>query len=368
MFKTNLSVKESLDHLASRLDPIITARLAPHLHGLPWTHILEILDEKRGTSRSFRYRSDDLQAQLRILTERLGDIGFPFDNDDRIVSTLGSELRIVRKRSAHNHQFTALEAFRAADFAARLLRWFQDEAGLAEAARIRLEALKAVAEEHSITVESAEQKSNVPLVPADSDEPQETNGDESVTPDPEVLSKPSSLPDGDLLGAKRLPYEPWEIMSLGDPEVLDRLRRHAEKEEVRSAAVEIATYEGPIHLHRLASIIARSFGVSRLSTRRKKSICHQVRQAGLFVDSESFVWPREIDPTEWLEFRPNDSSAPRQFDEISPREIANAARFIKSMHPEFTDLELETEVLKTFGRKNRTRPVLDHLRRGLRLL
>lgn len=49
-FKPALSVKETLDHLSVRLDPIIAAKLKPYLVGLPWTKILEILDGKRGAN------------------------------------------------------------------------------------------------------------------------------------------------------------------------------------------------------------------------------------------------------------------------------------------------------------------------------
>ena len=54
-FKPNLSVKEGLDHLASRLDPIIGARLAANLGGHPWTVVLEILDQKKGFTKGYKY-------------------------------------------------------------------------------------------------------------------------------------------------------------------------------------------------------------------------------------------------------------------------------------------------------------------------
>ena len=140
-FKPNLSVKEGLDHLAKRLDPIIAARLAPHLGGHPWTVVLDILDQKKGFAGSYQHWTYDLQAQLRMLTERLGDFGYPFDDKERTVSTLGNELRIVRKQMAHMHDFSVEEAFRANDFCARILEHFEDIAGLDEAKGIRHVAL-----------------------------------------------------------------------------------------------------------------------------------------------------------------------------------------------------------------------------------
>lgn len=140
-FKPDLSVKEGLDHLANRLDPIIGDRLASNLGGRPWTVVLEILDQKKGYFKGYKYWTYDLQAQLRMLTERLGDFGYPFDDQHRPVSTIGNELRIVRKQMAHMHDFTVDEAFRANDFAVRRLEHFGDTEGLEEAKRIRHEAL-----------------------------------------------------------------------------------------------------------------------------------------------------------------------------------------------------------------------------------
>ena len=53
-FKPNLSVKECLDYLAKRLDPIIASRLARDLGGHPWTIVLEILDQKKGFASGYK--------------------------------------------------------------------------------------------------------------------------------------------------------------------------------------------------------------------------------------------------------------------------------------------------------------------------
>src|SRR5262249_40569237 len=44
----------------------------------------------------------------------------------------------------------------------------------------------------------------------------------------------------------------------------------------------------------------------------------------LVVDDDAFIWPSDIDPDTWDEFRPNDSTVKRPFTDISPVEIANA--------------------------------------------
>lgn len=368
-FKPNLSVKEALDHLAKRLDPIIATKLKGDLGGHPWTVVLDILDQKKGFSRSYQHWTYDLQAQLRMLTERLGDFGYPFDDHHRSVSTIGNELRIVRKQMAHMHEFTVDEAFRATDFSVRLLEHFSDTEGLVEARRIRHEALAALAVKDGETEQVAAQSAAPiqstlivpdPLLATDQAHEQEQ---ETVTPDPEMLVREPSA-----IGDRRLEFEPWAVVQVGGVEVLDDLPKKVAKQVVRAVAVEIATYEGPIHLDRLTDRTAQSFGLQRVRSNRAKRISYQIQQAGLFVDENKFVWPREIDPATWMEFRPNASLADRPFAHISPVEIANAAQFIRAKHPGMSDEEVDVAVLQTFGRKRRTKPVVIHLAKTRELL
>lgn len=360
-FKPNLSVKECLDHLATRLDPIIASRLSGDLGGHPWTVVLEILDQKKGFASGYQHWTYDLQAQLRMLTEKLGDFGYAFDDKQRTVSTLGNELRIVRKQMAHMHGFSAEEAFRANDFCVRLLEHFGDTDGLKEAKRTRHEALAALAAEEGVTEQvaaaaaepPAAEESMLASATAVDDEP------ELVSPDPVMLVREPSV-----IGDKRLEFEPWTVVQVGGVDVLDDLPKKAAKEKVRAVAVEIATYEGPIHLDRLVQRTAQSFGLQRVRAAREKKLAYQIRQAGMFVDADKFVWPREIEPGVWTEFRPNDSAADRPFVHISPVEIANAARCVLLKHPGITDEDLAVAVLQTFGRKRRTKQIAAHLARA----
>ncbi|MDF2467671.1 DUF3320 domain-containing protein [Rhodococcus erythropolis] len=362
-FKPNLSVKEGLDHLAKRLDPIIGSRLVGDLGEHQWTVVLEILDDKKGYSTGRRYWVHDLQAQLRMITERLGDFGYPFDDKQRTVSTLGNELRIVRNQLAHMHDFSVEEAFRANDFSVRLLDHFGDD-GLDTAKHIRHQALVALASEAGVTEQVAAATAAVPSAVRGETEIEPVNPGvddsetepEPVTPDPAVLVRGPSV-----IGDKRLVFEPWVVVQIGNVDVLDDLPKKVAKEKVRAAAVEIASYEGPIHLDRLVQATAQSFGLQRVRSSREKKLAYQIRQAGLVVDADKFVWPLEIDPGNWREFRPNDSTADRPFIHISPVEIANAARFIQTKRKDLNKDELAVAVLQTFGRRRRTKQVAVHL-------
>lgn len=318
---------------------------------------------EKGFSGSYQHWTYDLQAQLRMLTERLGDFGYPFDDKQRTVSTLGNELRIVRKQMAHMHEFSVEEAFRANDYCVRMLEHFADDSGLEEARRIRHDALAALAAEAGVNEQTAEESvtSSIQSAGEEAGSSQAPEaGPDIVSPDAEVLEREPSV-----IGAKRLEFESWTVVQVGTVDVLDDLPKKVAKEKVRAVAVEIATYEGPIHLDRLVDKTAQSFGLQRVRAGREKQIGYQVQQAGLFIDSDKFVWPREIDPGSWTEFRPNDSEADRPFIHISPIEVANAARFMKSMHPDVSESDLEAAVLQTFGRKRRTKQVSAHLRRAL---
>jgi hypothetical protein len=123
-----------------------------------------------------------------------------------------------------------------------------------------------------------------------------------------------------------------------------------------------------VHLDRLVQMTAQSFGLKRVRASREKKLAYQIRQAGLFVDADKFVWPREIDASAWHEFRPNDSTADRSFVHISPVEIANSARFIQAKRQSIDADELAVAVLQTFGRKRRTKQIAAHLGNALLLL
>jgi hypothetical protein len=323
---------------------------------------LEILDQKKGFTRGYKYWTYDLQAQLRMLTERLSDFGYPFDDQHRTVSTIGNELRIVRKQMAHMHDFSVDEAFRANDFAGRLLEHFGGADGLEESKRSRQEALAALATQEGVTEQVAADAAPA----ATSAEPpaaSSANEPEAVAPDPEVFVRERSF-----IGDKRLEFEPWSVVQVGGVDVLDDLPKKVAKEKIRAVAVEIATYEGPIHLDRLIDKTAQSFGLQRVRSNRDKKISYQIQQAGLFVDEDKFVWPREIDSATWAEFRPNDSAADRPFNHISPVEIANAARLIAAKHPDITEDELDVAILQTFGRKRPTKQLAAHLAKAKELL
>lgn len=356
-------VSDILDALAVRLDPIIQARLDADLDGLAWPVVLSELDRLKGVSVK-SYSRTDVQAQLRVLTERLGALKFPFDDSHRTVSTLGGELRIVRNAFAHGDDLTWLDAFRAADFGVRLLEHFGDGPGRDQLVALREAALPQMAVEQGMTLDVATERVNVPT--------SAFAGEGEPAAAPEVLASvpPVALATvGTTLGGHRgvvgdqLPaFEPWPVVIVGESSVIDALPKKVAKLQVRAVAAEIAEYEGPVQLDRLARLTVAAFGWKRLTASRRKQIAYQIRQVeGIAVDGHGFVWPQGLVAGEWSGFRPAGSADVRAFSEISPHEIANAAAYVRAAKPGLDDQALRREVLALFGRHRLTAGVAAHL-------
>lgn len=111
----------ALDILAEALEPFIARVLVPHLpDGMTdWTAILRVKDGVAGKE----YLPNDPQVQLRVLTESLGALRYPFSEVlSRAEQNLAGELRAVRDSWAHRKPFSPDDAYRALDTTERLLR------------------------------------------------------------------------------------------------------------------------------------------------------------------------------------------------------------------------------------------------------
>lgn len=388
-FDPRNSIDRAFQHLTRRLEPIVASTLAPHVGPLPWTVILEELDRQRGKAPG-TYAASDPQAQLRVLTERLGSIGFPFDDHTRTVSVLGGELRISRNRWAHHGDLDALDAWRTNDFVVRLLDRLGDAEGAHEAVVLRDEAFDAVAQEKGTAAHAA------PAVGADVDAPiadasfaLPTSGS---VPDVArssfaLIEPPAPAPRLDF-GAVRdevessnnakndvsaaihtESFDPWPVVAVGGREIIEGLPRKAMKEQVRAVAAEIVDYEGPIQLKRLTQLTAASFGIRRLHDAKERKIAYQIqRMEGIIVDADKFAWPEGVDPSTWRGFRSNGSEIRRDLTVISPVEIANAMRHLRAQGEVLPEDEEARAVLRIFGRSRLTPAFRTHLGRARRIL
>ncbi len=118
-------VTRALEIAAEALGTFVARQLSAHVPaGVEWPMILRVLDEEKGNDKAgFLYSSTDLSLQLRVMTERLGTLGFPFSGAlSRAEQNLAGELRDVRNRAAHGAPFNFDDTYRALDTSERLLR------------------------------------------------------------------------------------------------------------------------------------------------------------------------------------------------------------------------------------------------------
>lgn len=349
----------ALTLLASRLAPILDVRLAHVLNGLAWTELLSELDRLKGKVPG-HYSRDDPHTQLRLLTERLGQLGYPLDDRKRTVSTLGSELRIVRNHVAHpEDEMDLLDAWRAADFVVRLLDHFGDAEGVSAATELRDNIPRLGEAPSAISVD-------VDPVVQEADAAEEAKA-YAPPADEEVLENP----DGDragVLGRHRAGFEPWPMALLGDVSVLDNLKVRKHSQSVRAAIQEIVEFEGPVLKDRVTVLVCNAFGLTRVEKKRKNAVLRQVENIAVQPDNRGFLWPESIDRGTWAEFRPHSGGKPRPFAEIPVEELANAARFLRSRYPGLERVELEYKVLATFGFRNRTGNVRTRLADAWKLM
>lgn len=362
-------VSDVLDALAERLDPIIQERLNVHLDGLDWTAVLEQLDGLKGITHKVYVRTD-LQSQLRMVTQRLGGIGYPFDDQNRTASTLGGELRIVRNDFAHGGEFDWIDAWRASDFAVRLLEYFGDSEGVRQCVEFREHCFTRLAEAKGLQPAPTPEESTDALVRRSRVEEAPAENVEAAEPPPEAFERRE---DGsarvEIVGERREAFEPWPGVIAGPPSVIEDLPRKVAKMKARAVATEIVEFEGPIAIERLARLTAAAFDFKRLTTKRIRQLERQIKQIeGVSVDDYGFAWPEGMVSGEWQEFRPQSGSSVRLFEQVSPHEIANAAAFVRARQPDLDDEVLMREVLAIFGRKKLTQRAKRHLTMALTLV
>ncbi|MFT3889735.1 MAG: DUF4011 domain-containing protein [Arachnia sp.] len=161
-------------------------------------------------------------------------------------------------------------------------------------------------------------------------------------------------------------FVPWEPGRVGSVDVLDALEVRSSAsvratQQVRGVLIAGIRHEGPIHVDRLVKLTAGAFGLSRVAATRAAAI---QRAAAARTDASGFYWAPEVDPHEWLSYRP-DPAGQRPIDHISEIELANAMRDLCIDAHGMGDDELRTEVLRVFGMKRRTPKAVQSLDRAL---
>jgi hypothetical protein len=162
-------------------------------------------------------------------------------------------------------------------------------------------------------------------------------------------------------------FVPWTVHHLGTRDVLDRLPDYHAASLVASAITEVVTAEGPIHVDRLATLVARGFGLDRVRESRKDAILRHLPRRLRKDRAEPVVWPLERDPDEWTGFRRTPDGVDRPFDHVPLREIANAMVTVARASAGISVEELHREALSVFGGRRRTSGIAGRLDAALAL-
>ncbi len=160
-------------------------------------------------------------------------------------------------------------------------------------------------------------------------------------------------------------FEEWEVPYLGDRSVLDDLPATWAAQQVRTAVCDAVEAEGPIHLDRLARLVASAFGLNRVNRTRVDAILQHLPQ-DLWPDlSEAFAWPTTLVPSTWNGFRRSYDASQRPIEHVSKHEIVNAMAALCRESAGIHRGELLRESLSIFGGRRLTASIQARLEESL---
>ena len=157
------------------------------------------------------------------------------------------------------------------------------------------------------------------------------------------------------------PFRPWRGTALGERDVLDRLPEPAAARLVGRALEDAVLAEGPVQVDRLARLVASCFGLTRVSGTRAADILGQLDRRLLPDPTEGFAWPSSKRPSDWEGFRRASADELRPVDQVSLRELGNAAVALCRVSAGMQEDELLRETLAIFGGRRLTPAIQERM-------
>ncbi len=142
---------------------------------------------------------------------------------------------------------------------------------------------------------------------------------------------------------------------------------------IRSELGAVVANEGPILLELAASRVAGCFGFERTRAKVVERVDQAARMAlqpRVVHGSRVFLWPRDVEPKTWREFRSSEPGAQDLRDPIDlpPEEVANAAAHLLSSSGSCPRAELLRALSRLFGFKALGTTVARYLDEGVEIL
>ncbi|GAA4477719.1 hypothetical protein GCM10023190_17910 [Enteractinococcus fodinae] len=317
--------------LSPALDDHITRVIAKLIgDDVPWPYVLQELDSLKGRGPVELSRRDPA-VQYRMLTERLGDLGYPFDrnNRHRLFSTYGQMLRLARNQLSHpDDVIEPVHAMTTIVTATQLASLIGATATVDKLNDLQNEVLSFL---------WSDQEDDTVQIPSNSKnrEISKPNPPKSLTP---TTSQAFTTHDVSsikgTLSKRIVEWEPILINPIGEKDDLDSLRRVSSKRKVIQAIETVVSNYGPLSEDQLLTSVARAFGLRRRSSSFQRKIKHQVASgnAEVWRDQDGFYWPKGVEPEKWRLYR-RDSSGKRTLKDISPYELVNLLEIIVREKP-----------------------------------
>lgn len=142
---------------------------------------------------------------------------------------------------------------------------------------------------------------------------------------------------------------------------------------MQARLIEVVRQEGPISLELAARRVATAWGFERVRSRAVEHIHRFIPETEVrlqVTDAGRFLWPREIDPANYVGFRVPDanSNGARQADDLPLEEIGNAAVHLLEHHMSAPVDELVRETARLFGFQRVGRVVDERIRKAIESL
>ncbi|MAG55752.1 MAG: hypothetical protein CMJ83_05635, partial [Planctomycetes bacterium] len=183
---------------------------------------------------------------------------------------------------------------------------------------------------------------------------------------------PDSEPDQSGSGDPRSREEPTPLPPAGPAPDLgsaDDFYAAAKLSTVAARLAEIIAEEAPIHLDRVARRIARSFSITRLTTKVRDRVLEVLATlpAPAPTRIDDFLWLPTQDPADHAHFRPSDPAdpEPREAEEIPMEELANATLFILQHQISLPTEALAKELARIFGFSRLGKKLEARMREGI---
>lgn len=161
-------------------------------------------------------------------------------------------------------------------------------------------------------------------------------------------------------------WDSWPVQYVGDAADLDYLDDRNVLRNVQRLAIRIQEHEGPIHPERLAKLVAQSYELQRVASRRVeeiRSVCDPLFECG----PDGFLFEPNSDPllfTGWYRTEPGKYREP---EEVSLVELGNVMRDVARVGFGAVEEELLKSTTTAIGVSRLTTGIRDRLKAALTL-